>query len=702
MKPENQNKNINLPPTLDTPAQEVVALKDGIIAAANLPDMTKDGLNRLTNKIIDRLTSIADSRELLIAEMRAIQSKSGLYHNVGTNLEKINAHTQLIDATKTAIQNKLNTPEIATEININQFVDSKQIPQYSAIKEVVMTGLKDAYQIGFDSNGKLVGFDQETQSPMSIVFKGTQMILTPNGEGIEDTSALKRFIVSDVFNKLAKQQKLDLSSLKNIEQSTQMTTQTAKPPTISNIKNSNPTLTAPLEVTEVTPAPSTKPITPTTPASQPLPQVTPITPRPTLSQYPAPIPKQVTSAPDSIPKPTTTPLTKKPNTESKQGSYKSDPNRLKKDKLKALNWSKFTDFKVFPDNKVMLIGIDKSGNKSVQIISSSNKLLIQDYRTLSDRQRAANTNSKPELDQLPDDNTVIDLITVPEINETKSEQMPTSTMFDEYLEFTKVNLSNPNSLLNNSDLTFGFTQLADEIYYNFYSPSPESKENQATDKATYTQNLAEAQRLAKFDPNLTSNNGSWQYANIGNFNKLKKEDTGRIYFNIEPQEAPLLYNKLVEKLKAENLVSQIKIPSSYQDRPDCAVLYFDQAQQMLIQNIISEIVGSNKFTFRDELGKGQHPISKGIGFAQEPSIPIINGAKFSYNSEGQISFGEKISWIMGVVLSNIKSQNLDQVKDKDKINLMYTTLMEKHGIDPNNPAFYNENSKFESFKTFKV
>jgi hypothetical protein len=708
MNPDTLKTNINTPSTLETPAQEIASVKDAIVASANLPDMTKEGLNRVIDQITTRLSTIQDSREALIAEMRAISSNSGLYHNVGNNPEKIKAHSKIIEATKTAIEKKLNTPAIATETNINQFTDVSQSPLFPLIQEVILTGPSENYQIGLDSNGKLIGFDKETSSPMSIVFKENQMILTPNGDGIEDTSALKRFTVYDVFTKLSKRSKIDISKLNGLKSE-----EPAPQPTPKLISPEAPKVST-TPVIAPTPQPLPMPITPVLPPI-PKPQANPtqtvLPPRPpnTIPKTkdvttPASIDTSSTAIPPQKP---IEPSTQKPQpTEAmKSKEKKTFPSKLEQEIKTEYKWKKLFDVKVFENGDILLVGENKYRVKESRVISCLDQDLRDDYKLISQKllNQRTNTNAD-ETDRLSYNQDR--LFSIPEVSELpKNEEVPKLELFDDYLEYSRVYLANPNSILNQPGLKYELNAIGNELYYQFYSPEPSvsiSEQEKTTKSETYQSVIEESVNDNGIDPNVRRTKGGWNFSTFGNFKDVKTEDLGRIYFNVEPLQAPLLYNMVVKRLIEQNITSQFKISSKYEDRPDGGVLYFSHTDQVKVQAIIKEIVDSKSFTLRDELGKGQHQISTGIGFAQEPNIPVIKGVAFKYNEEVNVSFGEKLTWVMGVVLKKIKDDNLDLTKDKNKILQMYTAMMEQHGIDPKNPAFYSKDSKFESFRTFKI
>lgn len=97
---------------------------------------------------------------------------------------------------------------------------------------------------------------------------------------------------------------------------------------------------------------------------------------------------------------------------------------------------------------------------------------------------------------------------------------------------------------------------------------------------------------------------------------------GRIYFNLRFEHAVDFTRELLNRLYEQKLKFDYKIFKTIrtQYRIDSAVLYFSLNDYKELKDIIFPYLLSNTHLFNDEVSVFHYPISKGVGFAEEPLI----------------------------------------------------------------------------------
>lgn len=97
---------------------------------------------------------------------------------------------------------------------------------------------------------------------------------------------------------------------------------------------------------------------------------------------------------------------------------------------------------------------------------------------------------------------------------------------------------------------------------------------------------------------------------------------GRLYFNLRFEYAIDFTKELLTLLYENKLKFDYKVFKNLrtQYRIDSAVLYFSLNEYNKILNFILPYLLSNQHLFNDEVSVFHYPISKGVGFAEEPHI----------------------------------------------------------------------------------
>ena len=173
-----------------------------------------------------------------------------------------------------------------------------------------------------------------------------------------------------------------------------------------------------------------------------------------------------------------------------------------------------------------------------------------------------------------------------------------------------------------------------------------------------------------------------------------REDLGRFYLNLKPDEAHSFFEKTKKKFLESGLHAQIKIPlledgqgdSNLQNiqknfnRPDKMLIYFDEKESDKGISLLRELYEENKDSFDEGLPKFTSRLTdnggeamKGISFGQEHP----KGAKYS--------FGEMRSKIL---VDALKFAMEGGVSPEDEgFDGYFKEACVKNGVDPENPTF---------------
>ena len=243
------------------------------------------------------------------------------------------------------------------------------------------------------------------------------------------------------------------------------------------------------------------------------------------------------------------------------------------------------------------------------------------------------------------------------------------------------------------------------IYSMFYSKNDPEKVNYSSEDTVkfeqYNQALENMLNLIESNKDkdiLIENQGGWNHALVNadkNFFKDDSNKIGRLYLNINPEIMPGLFHQLVTEGINNQLKFYIKLPNKANEenfnRADKIIMYFRPEESQKILDLVSKIYNQREVVFQDQLPKFVQPIKisenkmmKGVGFGQEPHQR--NNRKFS--------FGEIRSTVLVYLYKDILNNNID----KDKLLNKFKKGCEKFSIDPDNPAFNNQDNSFNIFK----
>lgn len=256
--------------------------------------------------------------------------------------------------------------------------------------------------------------------------------------------------------------------------------------------------------------------------------------------------------------------------------------------------------------------------------------------------------------------------------------------------------------------TINFFLLTDIIYDEFYSQGKsEFSDSNPKDKEKFLQYEENLKTIINLmvkredykDTFKAVESGNWIYLMVNSNEKLVETNTGnlgRIYLNVNPEVMTGIFNQLLSqglKLQAKFHMKISTIGDSQTfSRSDKIVLYFKPEESDKIKSLIQEIYKKRESVFQDDLPKFTQPINlsdnkvmKGVSFGQEPEA----------RTEAITSFGEIRSRILATVAKKI----LVGTNDKEYIKDKFEKSCIGFGVDPENPAFNNNSSAFNSFKT---
>lgn len=153
---------------------------------------------------------------------------------------------------------------------------------------------------------------------------------------------------------------------------------------------------------------------------------------------------------------------------------------------------------------------------------------------------------------------------------------------------------------------------------------------------------------------------------------------GRVYINIKPGAAPDFFMWAAEQGYKEGVRTDIKMPreASIDDfnRPDKIVMYFNEADQGKILELLKTYYREKQATFDEGTPRFTAELAKGIGFAEQP----MNQSK---------SFGEVRSEILADMYAAAQAASMSLEDRNFQPAARFITACEKHGVDPENPAF---------------
>jgi HopA1 effector protein family len=278
-----------------------------------------------------------------------------------------------------------------------------------------------------------------------------------------------------------------------------------------------------------------------------------------------------------------------------------------------------------------------------------------------------------------------------------------SKLFQSFLSYYDTNYGKRENSVNPNDTDY-IKSLVDKFYKDFYLnedklPIPEYKssaENTAEAQLDYNNRIKEIIR----DLEPVRQNG-WIYNINGNLDD-RDEKVGRIYFNINPTEAPEFFRKIAELIKEKGIKSQFKISDQLDNRLDGGVLYFNADQSKEVKELIDTI--TKIYYMREGLAQGQKKLFRGVGFAQEPVQQRLNTQgqfeDYTYDKDG-ISFGSKLSFVVAQAFEICNYMDLDPQNEEDtsKIQKIFENQLYRHKIDIDNPALILGTNNFDEFKS---
>ena len=155
------------------------------------------------------------------------------------------------------------------------------------------------------------------------------------------------------------------------------------------------------------------------------------------------------------------------------------------------------------------------------------------------------------------------------------------------------------------------------------------------------------------------------------------EDIRRFYLNVKPDKAAELANYLTEKLNAQEMGWQFKMPKELKnfDRPDSGVLYVDKQNYAAAKKIVLEYAKRDPEAFGNEIPALTKQIAPGVAVAEEP---IQNGLPKSIKGH---SFGTSRSAIMSEAVLDAPVE-----ATKQEIKKLVRERMKKYGLDPDQPV----------------
>ncbi len=282
------------------------------------------------------------------------------------------------------------------------------------------------------------------------------------------------------------------------------------------------------------------------------------------------------------------------------------------------------------------------------------------------------------------------------------EQTEGEILFNDFVDFA---IKNSEEIIDTcisndeEELVVSRDLISDYFYDNFYSSSPDQNLEVSKEKQLEYRRLAD--KAQEINSHIEYDERGWYKIKGGKLYEYKEDVIGRVYFNVDPMFGPKLLNQLQVLLSQRVSTFQAKIPESYEDRKDNCVLYFTKQDQAVVLEIVNQIATSNQFIFRNELGKGQKKILKGIGFAQDATEgPSKDFRYYETNNDNITSFGGKLSFIFGVVFKAVIARQLDWQKDKETIKELYNKICKIHNVDPKDPAFHIQDNNFETIRNF--
>ena len=303
-------------------------------------------------------------------------------------------------------------------------------------------------------------------------------------------------------------------------------------------------------------------------------------------------------------------------------------------------------------------------------------------------------------------NCTLDLVE----NKNSKKESSGQVSFNKFLTFAIDKSSIEEGVRRSESFDERRRKIADNIYDIFYSASPENSNSKKEQnlKSKYVVNLYKIEELLKLKSVSLKHNKGWAFHDEDILSK-ENQNLGRLYFNIEPIQAPFLLNAIIQKILSEKQNNpatfknwNIKIPDPFEDRNDGCVLYFVDSDQEAVMEIIKMVKSDPSLKLRDAICEGQEKISAGIGFAQDPSPVLDNsGNRIQYdNIDADPSFGEKYSYILAELYLEADLHKLEWSEKGNYLQLkaIYEKTCQKHNVDPNHPAYELNNHNFNIFK----
>lgn len=257
----------------------------------------------------------------------------------------------------------------------------------------------------------------------------------------------------------------------------------------------------------------------------------------------------------------------------------------------------------------------------------------------------------------------------------------------------------------------GSIALQDYIYQSFYNKHGDDlkykPEDPATTQLVATYNSAPVLRAlqnevldtsgpAKFLP--FSRGEGWVYADTNG--GVAKQERGRLYLNLKPQEVLRCYPQLVHALAEAGLKTQIKMPekmtADMANRSDKVVIYFNASEEAQVLELLEKIypdfesafddTATPRFTCPVKDSRGQD--FKGITFGQ--SSDFIRA-----------SFGDLRARILAEVQLAAGKQGLTVNDPRFAFNEAWHQACLRAMVDPDDPAFDLDSQNKNLFSLIK-
>lgn len=152
------------------------------------------------------------------------------------------------------------------------------------------------------------------------------------------------------------------------------------------------------------------------------------------------------------------------------------------------------------------------------------------------------------------------------------------------------------------------------------------------------------------------------YMAVGNHRQpgLTHQDTVRIYFNLNPEGAVILMEKLTQQLNALEVPFNFKAlynPSDY-GRYDAAVLYFAKTDYPAIHQALQTIYRDTQTYFSPQVPLFTKPLAPGLGVAEEPNQKFAELESFGLNRCQIVANGLLEAWQRG---EHLPEQRFDAI-----------------------------------------